>query len=58
LRDVHSSNFCLTLDGSTFEALRIHDPALLEKVAVRAKVFARMAPEDKQRLIEILQRMG
>jgi magnesium-transporting ATPase (P-type) len=55
---VHSSNFCLTLDGSTFEALRVHNLPLLEKVAVRAKVFARMAPEDKQRLIEILQRLG
>jgi len=58
LFDVHSSSYCFILDGPTFECLRIHDPCLLETVVHRAKVFARMAPEDKLHLIEVLQKIG
>ena len=58
LRDVHSGDYCMALDGQTFESLRIHDPALLQKVIVRAKVFARMSSENKQHLIETLQLLG
>ena len=36
----------------------MHDLALFQKVIHRAKVFARMAPEDKQYLIESLQKIG
>jgi len=56
--DVHSGDYCFILDGTTFECLRTYDLPLLEKIVHRAKVFARMAPEDKQHLIEILQGIG
>jgi magnesium-transporting ATPase (P-type) len=46
------------MDGSTFELLRIHDLALLDRCIHRSKVFARMAPEHKQHLIEALQKIG
>ena len=58
LVDVHSGSYCFVLDGNTFECLRSYNPPLLERIVHRAKVFARMAPEDKQHLIEILQKIG
>jgi len=57
-QDTHNGNYCFALDGSTFNLLRMHDLALFQKVIHRAKVFARMAPEDKQYLIESLQKIG
>ena len=53
-----SGNYCFVLDGSSFELLRIHNPALLDRCIHRAKVFARMSPEHKQHLIECLQKLG
>ena len=55
---VHNGNYCFALDGATFRALKTYDVYLVEKIVHRAKVFARMAPEDKQNLIEILQKIG
>jgi magnesium-transporting ATPase (P-type) len=57
-QDIHNGNYCFTMDGSTFELLRIHDLALLDRCIHRSKVFARMAPEHKQHLIEALQKIG
>ena len=58
MRDVHNGNYCFAIDGPSFELLRNHDPALLSKCIHKGKVFARMAPEHKQHLIESLQRIG
>ena len=58
MQDVHNGNYCFAMDGPSFELLRIHDPALLDKCIHRGKVFARMAPEHKQHLIEALQKIG
>ncbi len=46
------------VEGSTFEALRRHYPDVLRRVAVRGAVFARMSPEQKQQLVELLQQLG
>ncbi|KAI9554376.1 hypothetical protein GHT06_019648 [Daphnia sinensis] len=58
MQDVHNGNYCFAMDGQSFELLRIHDAALLDKCIHRGKVFARMAPEHKQHLIEALQKIG
>lgn len=48
----------LALSGKTFQVLREHYPQLLNRVAVRGTIFARMSPEQKQQLIELLQELG
>jgi len=58
LHDVHNGVYYFAMEGSTFEALKQHDPKLLDKCAHRAKVFARMTPEHKQQLMEVLQNIG
>ena len=58
MQDVHNGNYCFAINGESFDLLRIHDPALLDRCIHRAKVFARMSPEGKQHLIECLQKMG
>ena len=55
---IHNGDYCFSMDGPSFELLRIHDPELLDKCIHRCKIFARMAPEYKQHLIEALQKMG
>lgn len=58
LQDVHNGNYCFAMDGQSFELLRIHDPTLFQTCIHRSKVFARMAPDHKQHLIEALQKIG
>ncbi|XP_076329570.1 polyamine-transporting ATPase anne boleyn isoform X2 [Tachypleus tridentatus] len=48
----------IVLTGKTFALLREHYPEILKKVAVCGTVFARMAPEQKQQLVELLQELG
>ena len=48
----------IAITGKTFKVLRDYYPELLKKVAVRGTVFARMAPEQKQQLVEVLQELG
>ncbi|OTF72224.1 cation-transporting ATPase 13A3-like protein [Euroglyphus maynei] len=48
----------VAVSGKTFHVLREHYPEILKKVAVRGTVFARMSPEQKQYLIELLQEIG
>lgn len=54
----HNGNYCFALDAHTFNLLRVHNLTLFEKVIHRAKVYARMATEDKQYLVGSLQRIG
>lgn len=46
------------LDGRSFDVLRMCFPDIYEKVLVRCVVCARMSPEQKQILVESLQRLG
>ncbi|KAH9529860.1 hypothetical protein DERF_003718 [Dermatophagoides farinae] len=48
----------VAVSGKTFHVLREHYPDILKRVAVRGTVFARMSPEQKQYLIELLQEIG
>ncbi|XP_050051478.1 polyamine-transporting ATPase 13A3 [Dermacentor andersoni] len=48
----------VAVTGKTFAVLREHYPDVLQRVAVCGAVFARMAPEQKQQLVELLQEMG
>ena len=57
-QDIRNGDYCFSMDGTSFELLRNHDPKLLDKCIHRCKVFGRMAPEHKQHLIEALQKMG
>ncbi|RWS13255.1 cation-transporting ATPase 13A3-like protein [Dinothrombium tinctorium] len=48
----------VAITGKTFRVLKDHYPKLLEKVAIKGTVFARMAPDQKQQLVELLQQLG
>ncbi|CAG2164446.1 unnamed protein product [Oppiella nova] len=48
----------VAVTGKTFKILRDYYPDLLNKVAIRGTVFSRMAPEQKQQLVELLQNLG
>lgn len=48
----------VAITGKTFKLLRDHYPELLRKVAIRGTVFARMAPDQKQQLVEMLEDLG
>lgn len=53
-----SEKLHIAITGKTFSVLRIHQPHLLKKIAVYGTVFSRMAPDQKQQLIELLQELG
>ena len=53
-----SDNYYFACTGKSFEVIRSSNKELLHKLAVRGKVFARMSPEQKQQLVEILQNLG
>ncbi|XP_022702797.1 probable cation-transporting ATPase 13A3 isoform X2 [Varroa jacobsoni] len=55
---VSTTEFHIVVTGKTFSALRRFYPDLLRRVIVCGTVFARMAPEQKQQLIELLQEVG
>lgn len=50
-----SSKTHIALTGSTWDVLLNHYPELISPVCVRGAVFARMAPDQKQQLVEQLQ---
>jgi len=50
------SNLHIAITGRTFAIIRDEFPdSFLEQIAVRGTIFARMSPEQKQQLIELLQ---
>ena len=51
-------NLHIAVTGKTFRLLREYYPDLLQKVVIRGTVFSRMAPDQKQQLIELLQDLG
>lgn len=49
------SSSCLAIDGTNWALLRTHLPKMVGVVAARCLVFARMSPNHKTQLIEMLQ---
>ncbi|RWS30592.1 cation-transporting ATPase 13A3-like protein, partial [Leptotrombidium deliense] len=56
--DDNATPLHVAVTGKTFRILKDNFPELLKKVAVKGTVFARMAPEQKQQLVELLQELG
>ncbi|GFO45210.1 cation-transporting ATPase, partial [Plakobranchus ocellatus] len=56
--DEDSQRFHFALMGKTWSVIRQHCPELLSKLVVRGTIFARMAPEQKAQLVEVLQDVG
>ena len=58
IRSIQEKNYVFACDGHTFELIRNHDRALLDRIVQRGKIFARMLPEQKIHLIECLKDLG
>uniref|UniRef100_A0A3B3VM82 ATPase 13A3 n=1 Tax=Poecilia latipinna TaxID=48699 RepID=A0A3B3VM82_9TELE len=52
---VEDEMYHFALNGRAFAVITEHFPQLIQKLALRATVFARMAPDQKTQLVEILQ---
>jgi len=50
-----SSSWHIAVDGKTWTALNNFLPELLPQIVTRGIVFARMAPDQKTQLVEMLQ---
>jgi cation-transporting ATPase 13A3/4/5 len=50
-----NSNWHIAVDGKTWTALNNFHPELLPQIITRGTVFARMAPDQKTQLVEMLQ---
>lgn len=53
-----NENYKLAITGPAFKLFREHYPELIPQFMVRGTIFARMAPEQKQQLVEMLQSVG
>ncbi|XP_056003243.1 polyamine-transporting ATPase 13A3-like isoform X2 [Ostrea edulis] len=57
--DFHTDSYYhFAMDGKTWAIIRKHFPLILQKICVRGTVFARMSPDQKSQLIEVLQELG
>lgn len=56
--DEDNQRFHFALTGKTWAVIRGHCPDLLSKLVVRGAIFARMGPEQKAQLVEVLQDLG
>ncbi|GFR84790.1 cation-transporting ATPase [Elysia marginata] len=56
--DEDNQRFHFALTGKTWAIIRQHCPELLSKLVVRGAIFARMGPEQKAQLVEVLQDVG
>ncbi|XP_055864481.1 polyamine-transporting ATPase 13A3-like [Biomphalaria glabrata] len=50
--------FHFALTGKTWAVIRQYRPDLLEKIVVKGTVFARMGPDQKGQLVQVLQDVG
>jgi magnesium-transporting ATPase (P-type) len=56
--DENYQKFHFALTGKTWAVIRQYCPDILNKIVVRGTVFARMAPDQKGQLVEVLQDVG
>lgn len=56
--DEDNQRIHFAVTGRSWTVIREHFPDLLSKLVVRGKVYARMSPEQKAQLIEVLQSLG
>ena len=54
----NAAGYHLVVTGKCWSVLRQHYPTELPRILVKATVFARMSPEQKQQLVEALQDIG
>ncbi|XP_023726909.1 probable cation-transporting ATPase 13A3 isoform X2 [Cryptotermes secundus] len=50
-----NTNWHIAVDGKSWTALKNYHPELLPQIATRGTIFARMAPDQKTQLVEVLQ---
>nr|XP_054590406.1 polyamine-transporting ATPase 13A3 isoform X3 [Nothobranchius furzeri] len=55
--NVDEEAYHFAVSGRAFTVITEHFPELLQKLSLRATVFARMAPDQKTQLVEVLQGM-
>ncbi|XP_067950022.1 polyamine-transporting ATPase 13A3-like [Watersipora subatra] len=53
--DDEVEDFCFALTGWAWSVIQDDHPNLLQRIAVKGAVFARMSPEQKSQLVEVLQ---
>ncbi|GAB1603544.1 probable cation-transporting ATPase 13A3 [Argonauta hians] len=56
--DEDNQRFHFAVTGDSWIIIREYFPDILPKLVVRGKVFARMAPNQKAQLVEVLQSLG
>ncbi|KAK7494113.1 hypothetical protein BaRGS_00014586 [Batillaria attramentaria] len=56
--DEDNQRFHFAVTGKSWAVIRQYDADLLSKIVVRGTVFARMSPEQKAQLVEVLQNVG
>ncbi|PVD35316.1 hypothetical protein C0Q70_02276 [Pomacea canaliculata] len=56
--DEDNKRFHFAVTGKSWGVIRQYQPELLSKLVVRGTVFARMSPDQKAQLIEVLQEVG
>lgn len=54
---LNEGKYHLAMEGATFNLIRDHDEQLLQKIVQKGTIFARMLPEQKLQLIEVLQKI-
>ncbi|KAM4551196.1 polyamine-transporting ATPase 13A3-like isoform 1-T1 [Odontesthes bonariensis] len=55
--NLEEGTYHFSVSGRAFAVITEHFPHLVQKLVLRATVFARMAPDQKTQLVEILQSM-
>ncbi|KAH9514185.1 hypothetical protein Btru_030489 [Bulinus truncatus] len=56
--DEDNQRFHFALTGKTWAVIRQHCPDILNKIVVKGTVYARMGPDQKGQLVEVLQNIG
>nr|XP_029480022.1 probable cation-transporting ATPase 13A3 isoform X4 [Oncorhynchus nerka] len=51
----HKQGYHFAMSGRSFAVITEHFPDLVQKLALHATIFARMAPDQKTQLVEVLQ---
>lgn len=57
-RSSSPKNYVFALTGTNWEFLKQHFPELIPYIGIRASIFSRMNPEQKQQLVREMQDLG